>query len=156
MFPVEIVAHIEAMAVSMDTLYFQTAPTLPSPSAVLHADCHLAVGTEGELSSDHLEAIEMQAETQEVAATSIPDPLTLDGPEDRDIDLPQLLPCSAADNSGACRQNQPAVSRGLLAIFLPEIAMVPLVSKAPLEQKEQNSGFRAASDLKDLVQPVRM
>ena len=29
----------------------------------------------------------MQDETQEVAATSGPDPVTLDGPEDRDIDV---------------------------------------------------------------------
>ena len=144
------------MAASMDWSYFQTAPTPLSLPDVLHAGGHLAAGMEGELFSDHLEAIEMQAETQEVAATSIPDPLTLDGPEDRDIDLPQPLPCSAADNSGACKQNRPVVSRGLLAIFLPGLAMVSLVLGSLLERKEQNSEFRATSDLEDLVQPERI
>ena len=37
----------------------------------------------------------MQDETQEAAATSSPDPLTLDGPEDRDIDVSPRLPNSA-------------------------------------------------------------
>jgi hypothetical protein len=37
----------------------------------------------------------MQDETQEAAATSGPDPLTLDGPEDRDIDVSPRLPNSA-------------------------------------------------------------
>jgi hypothetical protein len=40
----------------------------------------------------------MQDETQEAAATSSPDPLTLDGPEDRDIDVHHSLPNSA----GSC------------------------------------------------------
>jgi hypothetical protein len=43
----------------------------------------------------------MQDETQEDAATSSPDPLTLDGPEDRDIDVSQPLPDSVADSSEA-------------------------------------------------------
>jgi hypothetical protein len=34
----------------------------------------------------------MQDETQEASATSSPDPLTLDGPEDRDIDVHHFLP----------------------------------------------------------------
>ena len=38
----------------------------------------------------------MQDETQEASATSSPDPLTLDGPEDRDIDVSHhCLPNSA-------------------------------------------------------------
>lgn len=37
----------------------------------------------------------MQDETQEASATSSPDPLTLDGPEDRHIDGSHLLPNSA-------------------------------------------------------------
>jgi hypothetical protein len=37
----------------------------------------------------------MQDETQEASATSSPDPLTLDGPEDRHIDVFHLFPNSA-------------------------------------------------------------
>ena len=37
----------------------------------------------------------MQDETQEASATSSPDPLSLDGPQDLDIDVPRLLPNSA-------------------------------------------------------------
>ena len=139
-------AHIEAMAGSVDAFYSQIAPTLLSLHDVRLADGHLDVETEVELFSDHLKAIEMQAETQEVAATSIPDPLTLDGPEDRDIDLPQLLAYSAAGNSRACTQIQPVASRGLLATFLPEIGLVLLNSVALLGRKGQKLEFRATSD----------
>ena len=149
-------AHIEAMAGSVDAFYSQIAPTLLSLHDVRLADGHLDVETEVELFSDHLEAIEMQAETQEVAATSIPDPLSLDGPEGRDIDLPQPLPYSAADSSRACTQNQLVVFRGLLAIFLPEIAILLLNAGPPLGRKEQNSEFRATSHVEDLVQPERI
>ncbi len=40
----------------------------------------------------------MQDETQEASATSSPDPLTLDGPEDWDIDLSHSLP----NSGGSC------------------------------------------------------
>jgi len=155
-FLVEKSAHTETMAVSLHLFYFQTVPTLLFLPYAPQADGYLAVGTEGELFSDHLEAIEMQAETQEVAATSIPDPLSLDGPEGRDIDLPQPLPYSAADSSRACTQNQLVVFRGLLAIFLPEIAILLLNAGPPLGRKEQNSEFRATSHVEDLVQPERI
>lgn len=54
---------------------------------------------------DHLEVNEIQDETQEASATSSPDPLTLDGPEDRDIDLCHFLPNSAGSYE-AYGQNQ--------------------------------------------------
>ena len=43
----------------------------------------------------------MQDETQEAAATSSPDPLTLEVPEGRDIDLLHAPPSSVADSSEA-------------------------------------------------------
>jgi hypothetical protein len=72
------------------------------------------------LFSDHREVSEMQDETQEAAATSSPDPLTLAGPEDRDIDLYHFLPNSAGSFE-AYVQNQQDVSRVLLVIVFPEI-----------------------------------
>jgi hypothetical protein len=62
----------------------------------------------------------MQDETQEAAATSSPDPLTLVGPEDRDIDVSYFLPNSAG-SYGAYIQNQQDVFRGFLGIEFPEI-----------------------------------
>lgn len=50
----------------------------------------------------------MQDETQVASATSSPDPLTADGPRDRDIEV-GLPPPSSADNSGALIQNGPNV-----------------------------------------------
>ena len=72
------------------------------------------------LFSDHRKVSEMQDETQEAAATSSPDPLTLVGPEDRDIDVSHFLPNSAG-SYGACIQNQQDVFRGLLGIEFPDI-----------------------------------
>lgn len=98
-FLVVMLVHAEAKAVSMNILGFQTALV----SVLGHAVIQRAVGMEVELSFDHLE---IQAETQGAAATSSPDPLTLDGPEDRDIDLSPPLPYSASDSSEVCEQNQ--------------------------------------------------
>lgn len=59
---------------------------------------HLEPGQMAVLFSDHREVSEMQDETQEAAATSSPDPLTLLGLEDRDIDVFPRPPNSA----GSC------------------------------------------------------
>jgi hypothetical protein len=50
----------------------------------------------------------MQDETQEASATSSPDPLTLDGPEDRDIDVSHSLPNSAGSCEAYIRNQQDA------------------------------------------------
>jgi hypothetical protein len=52
----------------------------------------------------------MQDETQKASATSSPDPLTLLGLEDRDIDVSPHL-ANSAGSSGAWKQNRQAVSR---------------------------------------------
>ncbi len=67
----------------------------------------------------------MQDETQGASATSSPDPLTLDGPEDRDIDVSHFPPNSA----GSCEayiQSQRAVSRALQESERPETVLVSL------------------------------
>ena len=90
------------MVVFWDVLDFQIAQTAVFQAAGHLAEDHLGAGKVAELFLGHLEAIEIQAETQEAAATSIPVPQTLD-PEGQDIDLPRpRRPCSAVGNSGAC------------------------------------------------------
>ncbi|KAJ5043012.1 uncharacterized protein L3040_004401 [Drepanopeziza brunnea f. sp. 'multigermtubi'] len=53
---------------------------------------------------DLVAVTEMQDETQKASATSSPDPSTLDGPQDRDIDVSHFLP-SPADSYGALLQS---------------------------------------------------
>jgi hypothetical protein len=65
------------------------------------AEAHPERGQVETLSFGHLEASEMQDETQVAAATSSPDPLTLEVPEGRDIDVSQSPPSSVADSSEA-------------------------------------------------------
>lgn len=72
------------------------------------------------LFSDHRKVSEMQDETQEAAATSSPDPLTLSGPEDRDIDVYHFPPNSVGSYE-AYVQNQLDVFRVLLVIVFPGI-----------------------------------
>jgi hypothetical protein len=103
---------------------------------------HLEAERVEELSFDHLEVSEMQDETQEAAATSSPDPLTLDGPEDRDIDVFQPLPNSAADSSEAWLQTQQGVFQGILATgFRKGVMLTPLVGR-----KDRDSESRATGD----------
>jgi hypothetical protein len=65
------------------------------------AVAHLEAEQAEELTFDQLKVDEMQDETQEAAATSSPDPLTLDVPEGRDIDVFQFPPSPVADSSEA-------------------------------------------------------
>jgi hypothetical protein len=71
------------------------------PPGARPAEVHPELEQAGELSFGRLEASEMQDETQEAAATSSPDPLTLEVPEGRDIDVFQSPPSSVADSSEA-------------------------------------------------------
>ena len=82
---------------------FGSRPVLAAalPPVARPAEAHPELEQVGELSSGCLEAIEMQDETQEAAATSSPDPLTLEVPEGRDIDVFQSPPSSVADSSEA-------------------------------------------------------
>jgi hypothetical protein len=84
-----------------DTLAHRAVPAVGLPHSVRPAGAHPEAERVEELSFDHLEVSEMQDETQEAAATSSPDPLTLEDPEDRDIDVCQSLPNSVADSSEA-------------------------------------------------------
>lgn len=65
------------------------------------AQAHLEPGPAEKLTFERLKVSEMQDETQEDAATSSPDPLTLVVPAGRDIDVSQSPPSSAADSSEA-------------------------------------------------------
>jgi hypothetical protein len=57
----------------------------------------------------------MQDETQTAAATSSPDPLAVDGPGDRDIDV-LVPPPNSADSYVAWIQSWPNVARVFQAI----------------------------------------
>jgi hypothetical protein len=145
--------HAEEMVGSADILEAQAAPAAAYLPACHLVGDHLEAEAKEELSFGHLQVSEIQDETQEDAATSSPDPLTLDGPEDRDIDVSQPLPDSAAGSSGAYIRNQLGASRGFLATVFPEAVLVLTFSILPFQQ---NWGFRATSDLGVLVQPERM
>jgi hypothetical protein len=97
---VEVYDHAVEKAEWADILEGGGALAAVFPVAHLLED-HLEVEVMEGLSFLQPEVSEMQDETQEDAATSSPDPLTLDGPEDRDIDVSQSLPHSVADSSGA-------------------------------------------------------
>jgi hypothetical protein len=96
----------------------------------------------------------MQDDSQEASATSSPDPLTLDGPQDRDIDVFQFLPNSAG-SCEAYRQNQQDVFLAPRRFGFPEIALVLAIS-AVLLQKQRKSDSRAKGDSRGLVQPERL
>lgn len=146
----------EVQVVSADTLEVQVVPPAAFPAVVHLAEGHLEAKLELELSFDHLEVSEMQDETQEAAATSGPDPLTLVGPEDRDIDVrSQPLPDSASDSFEAYIRNQQVAFRGRSGDGRPEIELILLVSTFLLYLKHQNLDSHATSDLEDLVQPER-
>lgn len=123
-------------------------PVLPYP--VNHLESEQMV----ELFSDHRKATEMQDETQKVSATSSPDPPTLDGPEDRDIDVSHFPPNSAGSYE-ACEQNQQVVFRGFLETGFPETALV-LVGFAASRYKQKMMNFRATGGCGYLEQPVRI
>jgi len=78
--------HVGVKVVLADMLDFLPGLT-PVALTVVHSEDHLEPVREAGLSVVQLEVSEMQDETQEAAATSSPDPLTLAGPEDRDIDV---------------------------------------------------------------------
>jgi hypothetical protein len=96
----------------------------------------------------------MQGETQEAAATSSPDPLTLSGPQDRDIDVHRCLPKS----SGSCeawKQNQYDVFQALLGCGRAGIAL-GLVMAASLQQKERKNDYRTLGEQEVPAQPDRI
>lgn len=64
-------------------------PAAALPPVVHPAGSHLEPQQVEELYFERSQASEMQDETQEASATSSPDPLTLEVPEGRDIDVSQ-------------------------------------------------------------------
>lgn len=93
--------RIEEMVVCANALGPRPVLAAALPPGARPADTHPELEQVGELSSGRLKASEMQDETQEAAATSSPDPLTLEVPEGRDIDVLQAPPGSVADSSEA-------------------------------------------------------
>jgi hypothetical protein len=89
------------MAKCGNALGCRMVPAAAILPGVRPAQAHLEPGQVERLSFERLKVSEMQDETQEDAATSSPDPLTLVVPEGRDIDVSQSPPSSAADSSGA-------------------------------------------------------
>jgi hypothetical protein len=85
----------------VNTLGSRAVLAVALPLGECPAVAHLETEQVEELTSDHLKVDEMQDETQEAAATSSPDPLTLDVPEGRDIDVLQFPPSPVADSSEA-------------------------------------------------------
>ncbi len=76
----------------------------------------------------------MQGETQEAAATSSPDPLTLRGPQDRDIDVLHFPPKSF-DSYEALKRNWSGSFQVLRSCVRAESALV-LARFGGLQQKE--------------------
>ena len=90
------------MAACESVLDYRFVPAAALLLGVRPAQAHLESGQVEGLSVERLEVSEMQDETQEDAATSSPDPLTLEVPEGRDIDVSRSPPSSeAADSSEA-------------------------------------------------------
>jgi len=152
---VEVSVHMEETAVSAGKLDLRSVAP-PVSLAVVHLEGHLEPVEEGGLFLVHAEVSEMQDETQEAAATSSPDPLTLSGPEDQNIDVSQQpLPHSAVDSSGVYLQNQQDAFQESQATVSPKTCLNLMMSTRPWEQKKQNSGFRSTGEEKR-VQPDRM
>ena len=98
----------------------------------------------------------MQDETQEASATSSPDPLSLNVPEDRDIDLFRSLPNSAG-SSEAWRQNKRDFSRGLLESRVRETGQDQAKLEVCWYCKLRTKDFRTNGDLDGLEQqPARV
>lgn len=99
-FPLEMSGLEEAAVAMVESVGTLEAPSVPAAILpVAHpVEGHLEAEAKEVLSFGYLEVSEMQDETQEDAATSSPDPLTLAGPADRDIDDSQPLLDSAADS----------------------------------------------------------
>ncbi len=87
--------HVEGMSVLGERIHDFRAPAAVSLLAVPRVESHLEAAQAVERIFDLRAATEMQDETQMASATSSPDPLTLDGPQDRDIDVYHYLPSSA-------------------------------------------------------------
>lgn len=121
---------------------------------VSSAERHLETAQVVESVFDHLEVSEMQDETQEAAATSSPDPLTLVGPKDRDIDVHHSLP-SSVDSCEASAQNQSAASRVPLSSCEIRGNESDMAIWEFLRQNYHQMGFRTSGDEGALVQPER-
>jgi hypothetical protein len=116
----------EGFEETVEDIHLPQLPAVAFQVRVLLAGGHLAAEPVVELFSGGPEVSEMQDETQEASATSSPDPLTLDGPEDRDIDLSHSLPKSAG-SCEACIQNQPDVFREPPGNKVQETELVSMV-----------------------------
>jgi hypothetical protein len=97
----------------------------------------------------------MQDETQVASATSSPDPLSLMGPEDRDIDVFHFLPRSVC-SCAAYRQSQPDVFRvppvpGLRGILL----MLASAVGGLRQEKQETDDSGATGDSAVFEEPER-
>jgi hypothetical protein len=91
--------RIEEMVGCANALGPRSVLAAALPPGVQRAEAHPELEQAEELPFEHVKVSEMQDETQEAAATSSPDPLTLEVPEGRDIDVFQSPPSSVSDSS---------------------------------------------------------